>query len=94
MRIVIEGQTRVNVEAVKWQMSLNMTFCESRSPGIKTDAAVTFCSEVFKSINTHELDYQFDVGYNEIVQQIDEFQRNGTGWVVDHLQHLDLQYLT
>ena len=49
---------------------------------------------MFKSINTHELDYQFHVGYNEIVQQIDEFQRNGTGWVVDHLQHLDLQYLT
>ena len=49
---------------------------------------------MFKSINTHELDYQFHVGYNEIVQQIGEFQRNGTGWVVDHLQHLDLQYLT
>ena len=71
-----------------------MAFCKSRSPGIKTDVAVTFCPEVFKSINTHELDYQFHVGYNEIVQQIDEFQRNGTGWVIDHLQHLDLQYLT
>ena len=49
-----------------------------------------FYSEVFKSINTHELDYQFHVEYDQIVLQIDEFQRNGTGWIVDHLQHLDI----
>ena len=94
MRPVIEGQTRVTTEAVKWYLSLNMNFCKSTSPGVKTDLAVTFCSEfcsvLFKSMNTHELDYQFRVGYNQIVLQIDEFQRSGSGWVIDHLQHLDL----
>ena len=85
MRLVIEGQTRTNVEAVKWYLSLNMNFCKFASPGNKIDPAVTFCSEVFKSINTHELDYQFHVEYNQIVLQIDEFQRNGSGWIVDHL---------
>ena len=90
MRPIIEGQTEVNVEAVKWYLSLNMNFCKATNPAIKTGPAVTFCSEVFKSINTHELDYQFHVGYNQIVPQIDEFQRNGSGWVVDHIQHLDL----
>ena len=90
MRPVIEGQTRVNVEAVKWYLSLNMNFCKSASPAVKTDPAVTFRSELFKSIDHHKLDYQFHVGYNQIVQQIDEFQRNSSGWVVDHLQHLDL----
>ena len=29
MRPVIEGQTRVNVEYVKWYLSLNMNFCKS-----------------------------------------------------------------
>ena len=90
MRPVIEGQTRVNAEEIKWYLSLNMNFCKSTSPGVKTDPAVTFCSELFKSINTHELDYEFHVGYNQIVLQIDEFQRSGSGWVIDHLQHLDL----
>ena len=86
----MEGQTRANVEAVKWYLSLNMNFYKSTSPGVKTDPAVTFHPEVFKSINTHELDYQFHVGHNQIVLQIDEFQHNGSGWVVDNLQHLDL----
>ena len=67
-----------------------MNFCKSTSPTVKADPAVTSCSEIFKSIDTHELDYQFYVGYVQIVLQIDEFQRNGGDWVVDHLQHLDL----
>ena len=67
-----------------------MNFCKSTSFGVKTDPAVTLRSEVFKSIDTHEFDYQFHVGYNQIVLQIDEFQSNGSGWFVDHLQNLDL----
>ena len=90
MRPVIEGQTWANAEAVKWYLSLNMNFCKSTSPSVKTDPAVRFSSEVFKSIDIYELRYHFHVGYNKIVLQIDEFQRNGNGWVVDHLQHLDL----
>ena len=91
MRPVIDEQTQVKAEAVKWYLSLNMNFCKSTSPAVKTDPAVKFHSEVFKSIDTHELDYQFHVGYNQIVLQIDEFQRSGSGWVIDHLQHLDLR---
>ena len=62
-----EGQTRANAEAVKWYLSLNMNFCKSTSPGVKIDPAITFRSEVFKSIDIHELDYQFHVRYNQIV---------------------------
>ena len=41
-------------------------------------------------IDTHKLDYQFHVGYKQIVQQIGEFQRSGSGMVIDHLWHLEL----
>ena len=90
MRPVIKEQTQGNAEAVKWYLSLKMNFCKSTSPGVEADPAVTFRSEVFNSIDTHELDSQFHVGYNQMILQIDEFQRNGSGWVVDHLQDLDL----
>ena len=85
MRPVIEGETRANEEPVKWYLSLNMNFWKFASPAVKT-----FHLEMLKSIDTHELDYQFHVGYNQIVLQIDGFQRNGSAWIVDHLQHLDL----
>ena len=60
------------------------------SPGAKIDPGFMFHSEVFKSIDNHELYYHFQVGYNQVVLQIDEFQCNRSGWVVDHLHHLDL----
>ena len=90
MKLIIEGQTRANAEAVKWYLSLNMKFCNSTSPGFKTDPAVKCHSEVLNSIDTHELDYQFHVGYNQIVLRIDEFQCNDSGSIVYPLQHLDL----
>ena len=89
MRPVTEGQTWAKVKAVKWYLSLSMNFCKSTKPGIKTNL-VTFHSEVFKSVNIHKFNYQFHVWYNQIVLQIDEFQCNGSGWVVDHLQHYEL----
>ena len=85
MRPVIERQTQANVEAAKWYLWLNMNFCKSASPGVKTDPAVMFCSEVFRSVNTHQRDYNFHVGHNQVVLQIDECQCNGTVWVVGHL---------
>ena len=90
MRPILKGQTRVNAEAVKWYLSLNMNFSKFTSPGVKTDPAAIFHSELFKSISTHKLDYQFHVGYNQTVLQTDELQRNGSGYIIDHLQHLDL----
>ena len=84
------GQNRAKVDTVRWYLSLNANFCKSTNPGVKTDSVVTFRSEVFNSINTHELDYQFDVEYNQIVLQIEEFQRSGSSWVVDQFQFLDL----
>ena len=88
MRHVINGQIRV--AAVKWYLLLKINFCKSTNPGVKTDSAVMFHSEMFKFIDTQEFDYQFRLGYNEIVLQIDEFQRSDGGCIVDHFQHLDL----
>ena len=51
---IIEGQTQANADAVKWYLSLNLKFCMSTGPSVKTSLAVTFCSEVFKSIGTHK----------------------------------------
>ena len=67
MRPVTEGKTQANAEAVKWYLLRNMNFCKSTSPGMKTDLATMFHSEVLKSIDTYELDYQFHIGYNQIV---------------------------
>ena len=84
MRPVIEEETRANSEAFKRCLSLNMNFCKSTSPGIKTDPTDMFHLEVFMSIDTDKRDYQFHVGYNQIVEHIHEFQSKASAGVVDH----------
>ena len=46
MRPLIEGQIRANAKTVKWYLSLNINFCKSTKPGVRTDGTVTFCSEI------------------------------------------------
>ena len=41
-RIIIKGHTRAKAEPVKWYLSLNMNFCKSTNPSIKTDPTVMF----------------------------------------------------
>ena len=65
MRPVAEGKNRANADTVKSYLSLNMNFFKSTSSDVKEDPTVTFCSEVFKSIDIHELNYQLHVGYNK-----------------------------
>ena len=47
-------------------------------------------SEPFRLLNPEEIDNEINAGYNQIVQKVDEFQENGSGWVVDHLIAVDL----
>ena len=82
-----KGQTQANAEAAKWYLSLKMNFCKSTSPGIKTDPLLRYAQ---KCSSVQVFDYQFHVGHNQIVLQIDKFQCNGSDWVRDHMQHLDL----
>ena len=49
MRPVIEGQTRANKEAVKWYLSLNLNFCKSTSPGVKTSS----CYVPLRGVQVH-----------------------------------------
>ena len=71
MRPVIEGQTRVNAEAVKWYLSLNMNLCKSTSPAVKTDPTVTFRRfEIIRCSNVPDfVKDTFHYDYNEVLSK-------------------------
>ena len=87
---IIARDTLLSKQSVKWYLSLNMDFVKAADVSVKTDPSVTFRSEVFCSLNANKLDETFEAGYNQIVQLIDEFQQNGSGWVVDKFVAIDL----
>ena len=44
----------------------------------------------FTSVNAENTDAMFTAAGNELVQQIDDYQHNGSGWVTDQFIDVDL----
>ena len=86
---IIQGEI-VSKKGVKWYLSLRLIFCQAKDVTDLTDPPVVFRSEVFTSLDDSKLSINFKVAYNQMLQQIEEFQRNGSGWVVHHFLALDL----
>ena len=86
---IIQGEI-VKKKGVKRYLSLKLVFCQAKDVTDLTDPPVVFRSEVFMSLDDSQLDVNFKVAYNQLLHQIEEFQRNGSGWVVHHFLALDL----
>ena len=81
---------KIKSKSIKWYLSLNVEFCGATNPLKRTDPPVTFRTEVFTSITEYDLEEMANLGYEQIVDDIENFQRNGSGWVLDNLVTLDL----
>ena len=86
---IINGEIH-RKKGIKWYLSLKLMFCQAKDVTDLTDPPVLFRSEVFTSLDASKLDVNFKVAYNQLLHQIEEFQRNDSGWVVHHFVTLDL----
>lgn len=58
------------------------------------DPYVTFKSDVFTSVNMDNINHIFRTIPNQLFQQLDDYESNGSGWVVDHFLDVDLGIVT
>ena len=70
--------------AKKYYISLNITFCQSKDSTQITDPPVTFRSEVQTLLQTTHTEKQLKLIFNHLVDEFQRFERNGSGWVVNH----------
>ena len=76
---------------IKCFFSLNLTFHQASDENDITDPAVTLRSDVFivQSSST-DIEQKVNTAMEEIKKLIDDFEKNGSGWVLHQLQYLDL----
>jgi len=79
-----------NKPAVKYFFTLKMVFHQSKDTSILTDVPVSFRSEVFSALDDSKLELHNRVAIKQLHQQIDQFQRNGSGWILDHFINVDI----
>lgn len=90
MKKTVANKVLGESEAVKWCLSLRLHFHKANEPSIFTDPLVVFRTEVFISVNVGNVNAMFTAASNELVQQIDDYHSNWSGWVVDQFIDVDL----
>ena len=71
-------------------ISLNLNFRKAADHEKRRDPYVTFNSDMFTSMNMDNINHMFRTVPNKIFQQIENYESNGSGWVVDHFLDVDL----
>ena len=77
-------------DSQKIYVTLQAKLCKSSNPDIVTEPPVSFATEPVAILLTTNLKDVIDVFYNDLIRQIDLFERNGSGWILKSLIYLDL----
>ena len=79
-------------KTIKYYFTLKLVFHKNKNIEELTDPPISFRSKVFTLLdkNTNDVDDNSLNAYQQFVNQIEEFQRNGSDWVLDHFICLDL----
>ena len=75
---------------VKWYLTLAVVFHRAVRPDILTDPPIFFRTEAVASTSSNPLDLQLKVALRRLWQEIDTYEENGSGWVIDHRIQLDI----
>ena len=79
--------------AIKFTMSLAVTFYQASDPTTITDPPNVFNSESHEYYEGTDLRDLLDFIYKQFLYGIELFERNGSGWVVDRIDKLDTTVL-
>ncbi|XP_028418906.1 zinc finger protein 792-like [Dendronephthya gigantea] len=75
---------------IKWFVNVKVRFVKHKPDGEDLITEPHFRSLCMKTVNQHELSNQLDEAKQKIVQSLVLFQKEGSGWILDEILHLDL----
>ena len=78
---------------IKFIVSVFVVFCKADNEEEITNPPVVLKSDVFVCVNGTDINERLNVACEQIKERIDEFVRNGSGWVIHHLEQMDLGLL-
>ena len=79
---------------IKWYASLTLVFHKATQPNVVTEPPVYFRTEPVASTSSNPLELQLKVALRRLWHQIDRYEANGSGWVVDRLRELDVHVVS
>ena len=80
----------IDKRSIKWFINVKVRFTKPKPDGEDLVTEPHFRSLCMKTVNQHELGNQLDEAKQKITQSFVVFQKEGSGWVLDEILHLDL----
>ena len=75
--------------ALKFTMALHAVFEQSSNPSVITEPPACLVSEPFEVYADTNIKEQLINAYKQLLNEIDVYERNGSGWVLSYLTSLD-----
>ncbi len=99
MAIVQDAQSLLRREVVvrkvlKWHLALKAILYKAMDPPVVTDPPAVFNTHAMMGLIGSDYDEDLSEAYEKLIKQLDEFQTNGSGWVLDEFVELDVTVLT
>ena len=79
---------------MKWYFALKLTFRKAVDEDVVTDPPVVINTNSTMGLIGNNYDHDLNEAFQDIVEQIESFESDGSGWVVDKFQVLDLKIAT
>ena len=67
---------------------------KSVDPAVVTDPPAVFNTDMVVGLIESNYDDDLKAAFNNVMQQIDNYQRNGSGWVLNQFDELDVSIVT
>ena len=75
---------------IKYYFTLKMMYHKTVDTTILSDPPPLFPTEVFSALDMTKFGDHVKFAMQQLQQQMENFQRNGSGWIIDHFIHLDI----
>ena len=80
-----------NNESVKYYISLHCIFYKPTEPDCVTDPPVVFNSGNSVLLASSNIKDQMEINYDNLLQSVENYEINGSGWILLHLVYLDIK---
>ena len=81
-------------KGMKWNLALKAIMYKPTDPDVVTDPPAVFNTDMVLGLIGSNYEDELKAAYENVIEQIDEYQRNGSGWVLDELVELDVSIVT
>ncbi|XP_028419265.1 PR domain zinc finger protein 10-like [Dendronephthya gigantea] len=80
----------VKQRGIKWFISIKVRFIKPKRDGEDVATEPHFRSHCMRTVSQHEIESQLTEAKQKTIQSLVLFQKEGSGWILDEILHLDL----